>query len=48
LPVLDPNNVDALTIRGLSYGTIGEYDKAMANLEDAIRLDPEVRFKWIH
>ncbi len=38
---LDPNNVTALTNRGIAYGHKNEMDKAIADFSNAIRFDPK-------
>ena len=38
--LLDPNNGDAYSNRGVGYLEMGEYDRAIADCTEAIRLDP--------
>ena len=40
-PARNPNSVEALNERGLSYAKKGEYDRAIADYTEAIRLDRE-------
>ena len=37
---LNPNSVAALNERGLSYASKGDYDRAIGDYTEAIRLDP--------
>jgi len=38
---LDPNNADALHMRGMALNRLGRYDKALADYSDAIGLKPD-------
>ena len=40
---LDPNNASAYNNRGFAYGSKGDYDRAIADYTEAIRLDPKYR-----
>lgn len=43
---LDPKNVDAITMRGQSLYEAGDLEKAIADFQTAIRLDPDTQDAW--
>ena len=38
----DPKEVNAYCIRGLAYGRKGNYERAFADLDEAVQFEPEV------
>ena len=38
---LDPQYTDAYFNRGVAYGDLGEYDRAIQDYDAVVRLDPE-------